>query len=243
MAQAKETQEKVANTSTPEKVILEKWVAVEDYICDYLIPSDSALDAALESSNAAGLPAINVSPNFGKFLYLLARLQGARNILEVGTLGGYSTIWMARALPAGGKLITLEYDPKHAEVARKNLERANLLNVVEIRLGKAIETLPKIAAEKLGPFDIIFIDADKPSNTDYFQWALKLARRGSIIIVDNVVRDGNVVDPTSTDDAVQGVRRLNDYLKTESRVSITALQTVGTKGYDGFAFALVTADL
>lgn len=220
----------------------ETWIAVENYICENLVPSDSALDAALESSTTAGLPAINVSPNMGKLLQIFAKTVNARNILEVGTLGAYSTIWLARALPAGGRLITLEADPKHAEIARANIARANLSNVVEIRLGKAIDTLPKIAAEKLGPFDLIFIDADKPSNTDYFQWAIKLARLGSLIIVDNVVRDGNVVDANSTDDSVKGVRRLNDYLKTESRVSVTEMQTVGSKGYDGFALALVIAD-
>ena len=220
---------------------LEKWSAVESYICEKLVPQDSALDAALESSTSAGLPPINVSPNMGKLLHLLAQTVAARRILEIGTLGGYSTIWLARALPAGGRLITLEFDPQHAEIARANIARAGLSEVVEIRLGKAIETLPKIAAENLGPFDLIFIDADKPSNADYFSWALKLSRPGSLIIVDNVVRDGNVIDADSTDTSVQGVRRLNDLLLKESRVSVTALQTVGSKGYDGFALARVTS--
>jgi predicted O-methyltransferase YrrM len=220
----------------------EKWTAVESYICEKLVPSDPALNAALESSHAAGLPPINVSPNFGKLLHLLAQSLNARNILEIGTLGAYSTIWLARALPAGGRLITLEFDPKHAEIASTNIARAGLSNVVEIRLGKAIESLPKIAAENLAPFDLIFIDADKPSNADYFTWALKLSRPGSLIIVDNVVRDGNVIDPDSADTSVQGVRRLNDLLAQEPRITVTAMQTVGSKGYDGFAIALVLAD-
>lgn len=220
----------------------EQWTAVDRYITDLLVPPDLALDAALQSSAAAGLPPYNVSPNQGKLLLLLARVQGARTILEIGTLGGYSTIWLARALPADGRLITLEADPKHAEVARANIARADLTDVVELRLGRALDTLPQIAAEGLGPFDLIFIDADKPSNPDYFTWALKLSRRGSLIIVDNVVRNGTVIDVASNDPRVQGVRRLNELIAAEPRVSATALQTVGSKGYDGFAIALVTAD-
>jgi predicted O-methyltransferase YrrM len=219
----------------------ERWTAVENYICENLVPPDPVLDAALKSSDAAGLPSINVSPNFGKLLNLLAKSINARNILEVGTLGAYSTIWLARALPPDGHLITLEYDSKHAEIARANIARAGLSNRIEIRIGKAIDSLPKIAAENRAPFDLIFIDADKPSNADYFEWAIKLARPGTIIIVDNVVRDGNVVDPTSTDAAVLGVRRLNEMLAKETRVSVTAIQTVASKGYDGFAFAVVGA--
>ncbi|WP_437665550.1 O-methyltransferase [Sorangium sp. So ce1182] len=220
----------------------ERWSAVDRYITDMLVPSDAALDAALGASAAADLPPINVAPNQGKLLHLLARIQGARSILEIGTLGGYSTIWLARALPAGGRLVTLELDPKHAEVARANIARAGLADVVELRLGRALDTLPALAAEGRGPFDFIFIDADKPSNPDYFAWALKLSRRGSVIVVDNVVRKGAVADPESADPNVQGVHRLNKLLAAEPRVSATAVQTVGSKGYDGFAIALVTAD-
>jgi predicted O-methyltransferase YrrM len=217
----------------------EQWTAVDRYITDLLVPPDPALDGALEASDAAGLPPINVSPNQGKLLHLLARLQGARTILEIGTLGGYSTIWLARALPADGRLITLEIDPKHAEVARANIARAGLSEVVELRLGRALDTLPQLAAEGRGPFDLIFIDADKPNNPDYFAWALKLSRRGSLIIADNVVRNGAVINAASSDPSVQGVRRLNELLAAEPRVSATAIQTVGSKGYDGFAIALV----
>ncbi len=215
----------------------EQWTAVDRYITDELVPTDAALDAALASSAANGLPAINVAPNQGKFLQVLARSIGAKRILEVGTLGGYSTIWMARALPQGGTLITLEYDPKHADVARANIERAGLAHVVDIRLGNAIETLPRIAAEGLGPFDLIFIDADKPGNADYFAWAVTLARVGGLIIIDNVVRNGGVIDPAG-DANVQGARRAYEAMKTEPRVIATAVQTVGSKGYDGFAIAV-----
>ncbi len=220
----------------------ELWTAVDSYITDLLVGPDPALEAALRDSAAAGLPAINVTPNQGKLLQLLARVQGARNILEVGTLGGYSTIWLARALPADGRLITLEVDPKHAEVARANLARAGLSGVVELRLGPALETLPQLAAEGRGPFDLVFIDADKPSNPDYFQLALKLSRRGSLIVVDNVVRKGAVIEADNDDPAVRGVRRLYEVMAAEPRVSATAIQTVGGKGYDGFSVALVTAD-
>jgi predicted O-methyltransferase YrrM len=220
----------------------EQWTAVDRYFTDLLVPPDPALDEALRSSTAAGLPEINVTPNQGKLLHLLARVQGARAILEIGTLGGYSTIWLARALPAGGRLITLEAEPKCAEVARANLARAGLAGVVELRLGRALETLPRLAAEGSGPFDLIFIDADKQSTAEYFAWAIKLSRPGSLIIVDNVVRNGAVIDPTSTDPAVQGMRRFNQALAAEPRVSATALQTVGSKGYDGFVLALVTQD-
>ncbi len=216
----------------------ELWGAVDQYITDLLVPSDPALEAALEASAAAGLPAINVAPNQGKLLEILARLTGARAILEIGTLGGYSTIWLARALPADGRLITLEADPKHAEVARANIARAGLAASVEVRLGKALETLPAVAAEGHGPFDLVFIDADKPNNPDYFAWAMRLTRPGSLIIVDNVVRDGAVADPNSTDPSVQSVRRLNEIVAAEPRVSATAIQTVGSKGYDGLAIIL-----
>jgi predicted O-methyltransferase YrrM len=220
----------------------EQWTAVDRYITDLLVPPDPALGAALQASAAAGLPPINVSPNQGKLLWLLARVQGARTILEVGTLGGYSTIWLARALPADGRLITLEADPNHAEVARANIARAGLADVVELRLGQALDSLPRLADEGRRPFDLIFIDADKPSYPDYLAWALKLSRRGSLIIADNVVRKGAVVDAASDDPAVQGVRRFNELLAAEPRLSATAIQTVGSKGYDGFALALVTTD-
>jgi predicted O-methyltransferase YrrM len=216
----------------------EQWTAVDRYITDHLVPSDGALDAALAASAANGLPAINVAPNQGKLLHILARSIGAKRILEVGTLGGYSTIWLARALAPGGKLITLEYEPKHADVARANIERAGLAHLVEIRLGKAIDTLPRIAAEGGAPFDFIFIDADKPGNADYFAWALKLSRAGSMIVVDNVVRKGGVIDAAG-DVNVQGARRLIEAMAKESRVTATAVQTVGSKGHDGFAIAIV----
>jgi predicted O-methyltransferase YrrM len=217
------------------------WSRVDDYISDKLVKTDSALAAALETSQAAGLPAINVSPNHGKLLHMLARLVNASAILEIGTLGGYSTIWMARALQPGGRLITLEYDPKHAELARVNIARAGLQHSVDVRLGAALETLPKIAAEKSGPFDLIFIDADKVNTPDYFKWALKLSRVGSLIVVDNVVRNGEVANAKTDDPAVQGMRRFIDVAAAESRVMATALQTVGGKGYDGFSVALVTS--
>jgi predicted O-methyltransferase YrrM len=220
----------------------EQWTAVDRYICDLLVPPDPALAAALETSAAAGLPSINVTPNQGKLLQLLARVQGARAILEVGTLGGYSTIWLARALPEGGRLVTLESDPKHAEVARGNIANAGLSGVVEIRLGPALETLPQLASEGLGPFDLTFIDADKPSTPEYFNWALQLSRRGSLIIVDNVVRKGAVADAASDDPSVQGVRRFYELLASEPRVSATAIQTVGGKGYDGLAIAVVNSE-
>ena len=220
----------------------EKWTAVERYITDQLLPTDPVLDAALEDSARAGLPPINISPNMGKLLQQLARLQGARTILEIGTLGGYSTIWLARALPIDGHLITLEADPKHARIARANIARAGLSGFVDLRLGRALEILPQLAAEGCDPFDVIFIDADKQSNSAYFAWALKLSRRGSLIIVDNVVRGGAVIDSASGDASIQGVRRFMELLAAEPRVSATAIQTVGSKGYDGFAIALVIAE-
>ena len=217
----------------------ETWTAVDRYITDLLEPADPILDAALAASTAAGLPSINVSPSQGKLLQVLAKIRGARNILEIGTLGGYSTIWLARALPAGGQLVTLEFEPKHAEVARANLGRAGLAGVVELRVGRALDTLPQLAAEGRGPFDLIFIDADKPSTADYFAWALKLSQRGSLIIVDNVVRKGALVNSESDDPRVQGMRRFFEVLAAEKRVSATVLQTVGSKGYDGFALVFV----
>ena len=220
----------------------DQWTAVDRYITDLLAPSDPALDAALQATADAGMPQINVAPNQGKLLHILALAQGARAILEIGTLGGYSTIWLARALPAGGRLITLEADPKHAAVARANIARAGLADVVEVRLGPALELLPRLAAEERGPFDLVFIDADKANTAAYFAWALKLARRGSLIITDNVVRNGAVIDAGSTDASVQGVRRLHEAMAAEPRVSATTIQTVGSKGYDGLAIAVVTAE-
>ncbi len=219
----------------------QQWEAVDRYITDLLVSPDSILDAALRDSAAAGLPTINVTPNQGKLLWLLARYGGARTILEIGTLGGYSTIWLARALPAGGRLISLEIDPNYAEVARANVARAGLTDVVEICLGPAVDTLERLVAEGRGPFDVIFIDADKATYPDYFGWALALSRRGSLIIADNVVRDGAIIDAASNDLSVQGMRRFNELLAAEPRVAATAIQTVGSKGYDGFAIALVTA--
>jgi predicted O-methyltransferase YrrM len=217
----------------------EQWTAVDRYISDTVVPSDSALDAALEASTKAELPAIAVTANQGKLLHILARLVGARNVLEIGTLGGYSTIWLARALPKGGRVITLEVNSKHADVARANVARAGLASTVEIRLGAALETLPKLAGDKLGPFELIFIDADKANIPEYFTWSLKLSRPGGLIIVDNVVRKGAVIDADSDDPDVQGVRRLNNMLTKEKRVTATTIQTVGSKGYDGFTIALV----
>ena len=220
----------------------DQWARVDRYFEDLLVPTDTALDAALAASAAAGLPAHSVSPQQGKLLYLLARIRGARNMLEIGTLGGYSAIWMARALPPDGTLITLEANPKHAEVARASLARAGLSKVVEVRVGPALETLSRLAGEGRGPFDFIFIDADKQNNVRYLAWALRLSGRGSLIIGDNVVRDGAVIDSESADPSVQGVRQFLQMLSTEPRVSATAIQTVGSKGYDGFTLALVTGD-
>ncbi|MFH7029449.1 MAG: O-methyltransferase [Heteroscytonema crispum UTEX LB 1556] len=220
----------------------EQWNAVDDYIIDLFVSSDPALDAALQASTDAGLPPHHVAPNQGKLLAILARSIGARSILEIGTLGGYSTIWLGRSLPSGGKLITLEANSKHAEVARNNIARAGLVEVVEVRVGRALDTLPQLAAEGREPFDLVFIDADKPNNTAYFEWALKLTRRGSLIIADNVVRDGAVIDANSDDKSVQAVQHFNTVLAAEPRVTATAIQTVGSKGYDGFAIALVTSD-
>ncbi|HZZ29378.1 MAG TPA: O-methyltransferase [Pirellulales bacterium] len=217
----------------------ETWNAVERYFVDLLVQPDAALNAAVADSEAAGLPAIAVTPNLGKLLMLLAQTVGARNILEIGTLGGYSTIWMARALPAGGRLITLEAEAKHAEIARKNIARAGVADRVELRLGKALDTLPQLSAEGRGPFDLIFIDADKENNAEYFRWGLKLSRHGSLIVIDNVVRNGAVIDRGTNDASVEGVRRCNELMAVEPRVSVTALQTVGSKGYDGFAVARV----
>ena len=219
----------------------DQWSTVDDYITDVLVKPDAALDRALETSDAAGLPAIAVAPGYGKLLHILARLVNARAILEIGTLGGYSAIWMARALQPGGRLVTLEFDPKHAELARVNIAYAGLDRLVDVRVGAALDALPKIAAEGLAPFDLVFIDADKPNTAEYFRWALRLARVGSLIVVDNVVRNGEVANPATTDTAVQGMRRFMEVAAAERRAIATALQTVGTKGYDGFSIALVTS--
>ncbi|MFL5487836.1 MAG: O-methyltransferase [Gemmatimonadaceae bacterium] len=215
------------------------WTEVDHYFSRALLPDDPVLDAALESSAAGGLPAISVSPTQGRLLQMLAQIVGARSILEVGTLGGYSTIWLARGLSEGGRLVTLEVDPNHAEVARANVSRAGLGDVVEIQIGNALETLPKLSADRRGPFDLIFIDADKQNIPTYFEWALKLSHAGSLIIVDNVVRDGAVIDADGDDPSVQGVRRFVELVGAEAGVSATAIQTVGIKGYDGFAIVLV----
>jgi predicted O-methyltransferase YrrM len=213
------------------------WAAVDRYIDDVLVAPDAALDAALTESTKAGLPAIAVSPSQGKLLHLMARALGARRILEIGTLGGYSTIWLARALPKDGRLVTLEADRKHADVARANIARAGLSDIVDLRLGEALATLPALAQE--GPFDLTFIDADKENNANYFTWAVKLSRKGSLIVVDNVIRDGEVADKKSRDPMVLGVRRMFEVMAAEPRVSATAIQTVGSKGYDGLAVALI----
>jgi predicted O-methyltransferase YrrM len=215
------------------------WGAVDKYLCDLLLEPDPSLDAALEASREGGLPAINVAPNQGKLLNLLVRSLGASSVLEIGTLGGYSTIWMARALPDGGRLITLEAAPKHAAVAQRNLERAGVAERVEVRVGAALDGLRQLADEGAGPFDFIFIDADKENTRPYFEWCLKLSRVGTVIFVDNLVRGGGIIDGDTTDTAVLGMREWLDYVTTEKRVDVTAVQTVGSKGYDGYGLAYV----
>lgn len=217
----------------------ERWTAVDRYLEDVHGLVDPVLEAAVAAAKAAGLPEIAVTPAQGKLLWLLARARGARRILEIGTLGGYSAIWMARALRPGGRLVTLEMDPKHAEVARANFARAGLADAIEIRLGPALETLPKLLAEGAGPFDLVFVDADKPSLPLYFEWSLKLAAPGAVLLFDNVVREGGVLDTSGADEAVVGVRRLNERLASEPRVGATTIQTVGSKGWDGLAIAYV----
>jgi predicted O-methyltransferase YrrM len=219
----------------------ELWTAVDQYLNQGLIPRDPVLEQALQANAAAGLPSIDVAPNQGKLLHLLARIQGARRILEIGTLGGYSTIWLARALPSGGKLITLEVETKHAEVARTNIERAGLSSIVELRLGPALESLSQLHKEGVPPFDLIFIDADKQNIPAYLDWSLRLSRPGTVIVTDNVIRDGAVINPEDPDPQVQGVRRFFEMLAANPRLDATALQTVGSKGYDGFALAMVKA--
>ncbi|MGH8181184.1 MAG: O-methyltransferase [Steroidobacteraceae bacterium] len=214
---------------------LKTWTAVDEYLNERIVHPDEALSATLEASRAGGLPEIAVSAPQGKLLNLLARSIGAKRILEIGTLGGYSAIWLARALPPGGKLITLEYSPKHAEVARANLAHAGLAAVSEVRVGAGLDLLPALT----GPFDLFFIDADKEGYPDYFRACLRLSRAGSVMVFDNVVRDGKVIDERSSDSMVRGVRQLYDSIAAEPRVSATSIQTVGSKGYDGFCMAVV----
>jgi predicted O-methyltransferase YrrM len=220
----------------------ERWAAVDGYVSERLVGSDPVLDDVLRANAQAGLPAIDVSAAQGRFLELLARIQGARRILEVGTLGGYSTVWLARALPADGRLVTLEVDPHHAEVARRNLARAGVAEQVEVRVGPALDALPRLVEEGAGPFDLTFVDADKARTPDYVAWALRLSRPGSVIVADNVVRDGRLADAASDEPAVVGGRRLHDLLAAEPRLTATTIQTVGAKGYDGFTIALVGPD-
>lgn len=215
------------------------WSQVDDYICHSLVPEEAMFAQTLAASAAAGLPAINVSAAQGRMLELFARMLHARRILEIGTLGGYSTLWLARGLAAGGRVVTLEADPHHAAVAAANFARADVSAHIDLRVGRAIDTLPGVVADGDGPFDLIFIDADKPSNPDYLFWSLRLSRLGTLIICDNVVRDGHVVDADSPDPRVQGVRRFMELVAAEPRLMATAIQTVGAKGYDGFAMALV----
>lgn len=219
----------------------EKWTAVDRWLDESLIGEDTVLSEALRDSEAAGLPPYAVAPNQGKLLSLLIQAQRAERVLEIGTLGAYSTIWMARALPAGGRVVTLESDARHAEVARENLRRAGLSESVMVVEGEALATLPQVAKLMGSPFDFVFIDADKEHNADYFAWALTLCRVGATIVVDNVVRGGAVLDATSEDPSVTGVRRLIAYVASEKRVSCAALQTVGSKGYDGLLIAVVVA--
>jgi predicted O-methyltransferase YrrM len=219
----------------------EQWSAVDNYFAGLLVHADPVLDAALKANAEAGFPPHDVSPVQGKLLELLARIQGARSILEIGTLGGYSTIWLSRALPSDGRLVTLEVDSARAAVARENLRRAGLHERVDVRVGPALATLRTMIAEREGPFDFVFIDADKPSNPEYLEHALKLSRVGTVIVADNVVRDGAVIDAGSTDKNVLGIRRFSEQLAGDRRLAATAIQTVGTKGYDGFAIALVVA--
>ncbi|MER6218981.1 O-methyltransferase [Streptomyces sp. 900105755] len=215
------------------------WDDVDFYFTSHLSPDDESLQAALRESEANELPHVNVTANQGKLLQLLAQIQDARNILEIGTLGGYSTIWLARALPADGRLITLEYSAHHAEIAVRNIARAGLEKLVEVRVGPALESLPKLADENPAPFDLVFIDADKANNPHYVEWALRLTRTGSLIVVDNVVRGGRVVDAESAEPDVVGTRAAIELIAAHPRLTGTAIQTVGSKGYDGFALARV----
>jgi predicted O-methyltransferase YrrM len=229
----------MAQTPDPDDRVAGVWTAVDEYVDGLVVDQDAGLRGALERSAAAGLPSINVTPAQGKLLHLLARSIGARAILEIGTLGGYSTIWFARAVAPGGRVITIEAEPKHAAIARENIARAGAAALVDLRVGRALDVLPSVEREGLGPFDLVFVDADKPSTPDYFRWALRLARVGSLILIDNVVRDGEVADAHSQDPAVVAMRTVLAMMASEPRVSTTVLQTVGAKGYDGLAVALV----
>jgi predicted O-methyltransferase YrrM len=215
------------------------WMEVDRYLGDLLAPSDDALDAALDANLHSGLPAIDVPRLLGKFLALMVTISGARRVLEIGALGGYSTIWLARALPEGGRIVSLELSPRHVEVACTNLQHAGVLDRVDMRVGRANDSLAALVAEGAGPFDLIFIDADKASYPEYLEWSLKLSRPGTVVIADNVVRDGKVIEPENPDPNIQGVRRFTELLAAEPRLSATALQTVGSKGYDGIAVAVV----
>ncbi|MFT7827885.1 O-methyltransferase [Priestia megaterium] len=222
-----------------EMSIYEIWNEVDLYMNNKLIQPDPILEEVLKANQEAGLPAIDVSPSQGKFLHLLASLKGAKRILEIGTLGGYSTIWLARALPKDGQLITLELNSQHAEVARANLKKAGVSHLVEVIVGPGLDTLAVLKDRRTEPFDLIFIDADKPNNPNYLKWALKLSKKGSLIICDNVVRQGHVVNAESEDENVKGIRQFMNALAQEKRISATAIQTVGSKGYDGFILGIV----
>ena len=237
----------MAQISTTDTGPAALWSAVDRYINEQLVPEEPALAQAAADSAREGLPPIAVTPNLGKLLELLARMQGARRILELGTLGGYSTIWLARALPDDGRLVTLEVDSRYAELARANIARAGYAQAVEVRVGSALETMPALVAEGAEPFDLIFIDADKENYPDYLRWSLELSRPGTMIIGDNVVRDGAILDPGAADprtgstELIRGVRCFYELLAAEPRVSATAVQTVGAKGHDGFVLAIVTS--
>ena len=220
----------------------EVWTRAQRYIEEQLLGKDESLDTVLAATEAAGMPPIQVSPTHGKLLKLLAQMHGAKRILEIGTLAGYSTIWLARALPVDGKLITLEFEPKHVAVARDNIAKAGLADKVEVREGSALDTLPLLASEGAGPFDLVFIDANKSGYADYLGWALKLTRRGSVIIADNAVQQGRIADATCDDTNVQGIQRFIEMLGSEPRVSATIVQTVGSQGYDGLAIGVVVSD-
>ena len=225
--------------ASPKSIKAKLWTDVDEYFAGLLAPSDAQLDAAIKANRKAELPEIDVSPLQGQFLHVLVRMTRARRVLEIGTLGGYSTICMARALPKGGRIVTLEFEPRHAEIARANLRNAGVLKRVDIRVGRALDTLPVLHASGAGPFNFIFIDADKENNPQYLEWALKLSRPGTVIVVDNVARHGTVIQAKSPDGDVKGTRRMLQQMARNPRLSATAMQTVGVKGLDGFAIAVV----